>query len=123
MSSIQWNLTKERCFDIINITLIEILNERRDRVMPLDKLVVQLNSRTKKYDLHKKYSFSRYLKIEHKGLLNFIESYNFFGVTRMAGKSPGQVFVKIYNELINHDNLNESYRFTKDSEWMIVSGS
>ena len=120
MSSIQWNLTKERCFDIINATLIEILNERKDKVMLLDSLVEKLNSRTKKYNLHKKYSFSRYLKIEFNGILDFIESYNFYGVTRISGKSSGEVFVKIYNELINHDDMSDSHRFTKDSEWLLV---
>ena len=117
MSSIQWNLTKERCFDIIHATLIEILNETDDNVMILDSLVEKLNSRTKKYNLHKKYTFSRYLKIEFNGILDFIESYNFYGTTR---ESSGKIYIHIYNELINYDNMSESHRFTKDSDWLIV---
>ena len=68
MSKITWNLSLEKCFEIIQYTLIDILSENKTKSLNIDKLVELLNQRTKIYKLHnsKKYnSFSKYLKIEY----------------------------------------------------------
>jgi len=79
-----------------------------------------LNSRTKIYKLsdHKKYnSFSKYLKIKHRGILNFIEDYNFYGVIR----TDKHIYVKLYKNLVNMNDLSYSgRRITKDKEWIII---
>ena len=79
-NSIQWNLSEDKCFEIINLTLIDILSESPNKTLSLNRLVELLNSRTRIYKINnqKKYnSFSKYLKLKHKGILNFIEEYNF----------------------------------------------
>ena len=119
-NSIQWNLSSEKCFEIIHLTLIDILSERKDKTFPLNKLVELLNSRTRIYKLndHKKYnSFSKYLKIEHKGILSFIEDYNFYGVI----KTKKHIYVKLYKNLVDINNLSYSARrITKDNEWIMI---
>ena len=119
-NSTKWNLSSEKCFEIIHLTLIDILSERKDKTFPLNKLVELLNSRTKIYKLndHKKYnSFSKYLKIEHKGILSFIEDYNFYDVI----KTENQVYVKLYKNLIEFNNLSYAgRRVTKDKEWILI---
>ena len=59
------------------------------------------------------------MKIEHNGILNFIEDYNFYEILRTEHK----VFVKLHEELINKDDLNCGKRITKDSEWILVDDS
>jgi hypothetical protein len=59
------------------------------------------------------------LKIEHNGILNFIEDYNFYEIIRKEQK----IFVKLHEELINKDDLNWGKRITKDSEWILVDDS
>ena len=119
-NSVKWNLSEDKCFEIIHLTLIDILSERKDKTLPLNKLVELLNSRTRIYKLndHRKYnSFSKYLKLKHKGILNFIEDYNFYGVI----KTERHIYVKLYKNLIEFNDLSYSARrVTKDSEWTII---
>ena len=83
MNSKKWNFSENKCIEIIQMTLVDALSERSDKTLPLNKLIELLNSRTKIYKLSndKKYnSFSKYLKSEYNGILNFIESYNFYDI-------------------------------------------
>ena len=122
-NSIQWNISSEKCFEIIHLTLIDILSERKDKTFPLNKLVELLNSRTRIYKLNdnKKYnSFSKYLKIEHNGILSFIEDYNFYGVI----KTEKHIYVKLYKNLVDLTDLKHSgKRLTKDKDWVIIDDS
>jgi len=119
-NNIKWNLTSEKCFEIIHLTLIDILSEKKDKTSDINDIIQLLNKRTKIYKLHnlKKYnSFSKYLKIEYKGFLNFIEYYNFYGVIRC----DKNIYIKLYKNLVNLDDLKYSdKRLTKDSEWIII---
>ena len=115
---IQWNLSEEKCFEIIHLTLIDILSESPNQTLSLNQLVKLLNSRTRIYKLsnHKKYnSFSKYLKLKHKGILNFIEEYNFYSVD----KSEKNIQVKLYENLVNLNSLER--RITKDYEWEFIN--
>ena len=115
---IQWNLSEDKCFEIINLTLIDILSESPNQTLSLNQLVKLLNSRTRIYKLsnHKKYnSFSKYLKLKHKGILNFIEEYNFYSVD----KSEKNIQVKLYKNLVNLNSLER--RITKDYEWEFIN--
>lgn len=120
MSKITWNLSLEKCFEIIQYTLIDILSENKTKSLNIDKLVELLNQRTKIYKLHdsKKYnSFSKYLKIEYNGILNFIEDYNFYGVV----KTNNEIIIKLYSNLVDLNDLKYTgKRITKDSEWIMI---
>ena len=121
--SYQWKLSEDKIFEIIHLTLIDILSERKDKTYPLNKLVELLNSRTKIYRLHdiKKYnSFSKYLKIEERGILNFIETFNFYSVIR----TDRNIYVQLYKNLVDLSHLSSSAkRITKDSEWILIDDS
>jgi len=119
-TNIKWNLTHEKCFEIIHLTLIDILSESKDNIRNINDIILMLNSRTRVYKLHncRKYnSFSKYLKIEYDGFLNFIESYNFYGVV----KTDKDIIIKLYKNLVNLDDLKYiGKRLTKDSEWIFI---
>jgi len=120
VQNIKWNLTSDKCFEIIHLTLIDILTESKNCTRGIDELIRLLNSRTKVYKLHnyRKYnSFSKYLKIEYKGFLNFIEDYNFYDVI----KTDKDISIKLYKNLVNLDDIKYSgKRLTKDSEWIFI---
>ena len=119
-NNIKWNLTSEKCFEIIHLTLIDILTESKDCTKNINDLILMLNSRTKIYKLHnsrKFNSFSKYLKIEYNGFLNFIEDYNFYDVI----KTDKNISIKLYKNLVNMDDIKYSgKRLTKDSEWIFI---
>ena len=55
--------------------------------------------------------------MKHKGILNFIEGYNFYGVD----KSKKDIQVKLYKNLYNINELSSfDKRFTKDNEWVFI---
>ena len=119
---IEWNLSEEKIFEIIHLSLIDILGEKEDKTCHLKQLVKLLNDRNKTHrinDNRKHNLFSKYLKIEHNGILNFIEDYNFYEILRTEQK----VFIKLHEGLINKNDLNWGKRITKDSEWILVDDS
>ena len=119
MNSNLWNLSENKCIEIIQMTLIDILRERSDKTLPLPKLIELLNSRTKVYKLsnNKKYnSFSKYLKNEYNGILNFIESYNFYEII----KTDKNIFIKLYKNLVDLNDIRNK-RITKDTEWILIN--
>jgi hypothetical protein len=119
-NNIKWNLTSEKCFEIIHLTLIDILSESENFTKNINDLIRMLNSRTRIYKLHnsrKFNSFSKYLKIEYKGFLNFIEDYNFYDII----KTDKDISIKLYKNLVNLDDLKYTgKRLTKDSEWIFI---
>jgi hypothetical protein len=121
-NSIKWNFPEEKIFEIIHLDLIDILGTKEDKTCHLKKLVPLLNSKSKVNRINddRKYNlFSKYLKIEHNGILNFIEDYNFYEIIRRENK----IFVKLHEELVNKENFNSGKRITKDSEWILVDDS
>jgi hypothetical protein len=118
--NIIWNLNPEKCFEIIQLTLIDILTESKDKTRDINDLIRLLNIRTKIYKLHdyRKYnSFSKYIKLEYDGFLNFIESYNFYGIV----KTNKNISIKLYKNLVDLNDLKYSgKRYTKDSEWVML---
>ena len=115
---IQWNLSEEKCFEIINLTLIDILSESPNKTLSLNRLVELLNSRTRIYKINnqKKYnSFSKYLKLKHKGILNFIEEYNFYSIIKINKK----IQIQLYKNLVNLNSLER--RITKDNDWEFIN--
>ena len=118
----KWNLLETQCFEIIHLTIIDILSGTKDNILPLNQLITNLNLRTKIYKLHnnKKYNmFSKYIKIEYGGALNFLEKFNFYGII----KTEKDIIIKLYKNLVNLDNIKEGLRITKDSDWVIIQDS
>jgi len=116
---IKWNLSEDKIFEIIHLSLIDILGEKEDKTCHLKQLVKLLNDKNKTHRINdnRKYNlFSKYLKIEHNGFLNFIEDYNFYEIFRTEQK----VFIKLHEGLINKNDLNWGKRITKDSDWILV---
>jgi len=114
----QWNLSEAHIFEIIHKTLINILSDE-NKSYHLNKVVELLNKEAIKYKLNdnkKLNSFSKYLKIEHRGILNFIEEYNFYGII----VDNKQRYVTLYKELIKNGDFNYGKRITKDSDWIII---
>ena len=116
--SIRWNISNEKCFEIIHNTLIDILNEERLKILPLSQLIERLNSRTRIHRLHtnKRYNkFSKYLKYKYGGILNFIQYYNFYEII----KTNKNIQIKLHNNLVEKINENNK-RITKDDDWIII---
>lgn len=121
-SSIEWNLSDDKCFEIVHLTVIDILSERNGNILSLNNLVENLNSRTKIYKLHNSKRlnmFSKYLKIEYGGVIKFLETFNFYGIIR----NEKDIYIKLYKNLVNIDNIKEGKRITKDSDWIIIEDS
>ena len=117
-NSVKWNLSSGKCFEIIHLTLIDILSESPNKTLSLNRLVELLNSRTRNYKINnkKKYnSFSKYLKLKHKGILNFIEEYNFYSII----KTERNIQIQLYKNLVNLNSLER--RITKDSDWEFIN--
>lgn len=121
-SSVKWNFSHDKCFEIIHLTIIDILSEKNGQILSLNALIENLNSRTKIYKLNNSKRlnmFSKYLKIEYGGVLKFLESFNFYSIIR----NEKDIRVKLYKNLVNLDNIKEGKRITKDSEWIIIEDS
>ena len=121
-NSVKWNFSDDKCFEIIHLTIIDILSEKHEKILSLNKLIENLNSRTKIYKLHNSKRlnmFSKYLKIEYGGVINFLESFNFYSVV----KTEKDIYVKLYKNLVNLDDIKEGKRITKDSDWILIQDS
>ena len=131
--SIKWKLSEEKIFEIIHLTLTDILKEKEDKTCHLKQLEKLLNDRNKTHRINdnRKYnSFSKYLEIEHQGILNFIEDCDSYSVI----KKDKRVSVKLYEDLdipadtddpvpvdpVDSDDSNYENRITKDSDWILV---
>ena len=119
-NSIKWNISEIKCLEIIHLTLIDILNESKNKILSLNKLIELLNHKTKMYKLNnnkKLNTFSKYLKCNYGGVLNFLEQYNFYGIL----KTDNVILIHLYKNLIEFNNLSShEKRITKDSEWIII---
>ena len=51
-NSVKWNFSDDKCFEIIHLTIIDILSEKHEKILSLNALIENLNSRTKIYKLH-----------------------------------------------------------------------
>lgn len=122
LNSVEWNFPDDKCFEIIHLTIIDILSEKHGKILSLNTLIENLNSRTKIYKLHnlkRLNMFSKYLKIEYGGVINFLESFNFYSVV----KTEKDIYVKLYKNLVNLDDIKEGKRITKDSDWILIQDS
>jgi len=117
--NLKWNITKERGIEIAHTLLIGILSES-SKPQPLNELVFLLNSRSKEHKIHsnKKHNcFTKYLKVNHGGIINFLDDYNIYGII----KKGSEIKVVLMRDLLdNFDVKSPIKRITRDNEWVIV---
>ena len=114
----QWNINSKEGIEIAHSTIIEILREKKKAIL-LSELVTLLNSRTKKYKIHpnkNKNTFSKYLKSNHGGILQFLDDYNIYGIIN----SKATIQVVLLEEYLEKNNSSPLKRITKDNEWIFV---
>ena len=119
-NSTKWNISEIKCLEIIHLTFIDILSESKNKTLSLNKLIELLNHKTKIYKLNnnKRFNtFSKYIKCNYGGVLNFLEQYNFYGII----KTDKEILIHLYKNLIEFNNLSShEKRITKDSDWIII---
>jgi len=115
----KWNISEEKGIEIAHTLITEILRET-NKPMPLNELVFLLNSRSKEYKIHsnKKHNcFTKYLKVVHGGVVNFLDDYNIYGII----KKSDEIKVVLMEDLLeDFDIINPPKRITKDNEWVFI---
>jgi len=115
----KWNISEEKGIEIAHTLITEILKET-NKPMPLNELVFLLNSRSKEYKIHsnKKHNcFTKYLKVVHGGVVNFLDDYNIYGII----KKKDEIKVVLMEDLLeDFDIINPPKRITKDNEWVFI---
>ena len=110
--SVKMEFSEDKCFEIIHLTIIDILSEKKDNILSLDNLIKNLNLRTKIYKLHNSKRlnmFSKYLKIEYGGVLKFLEMFNFYSVV----KNDKTIYIKYYKNLVDLDDIKQGEELQK----------
>ena len=115
----KWNISLERGIEIAHTLVIEILSESL-KPKPLNELVFLLNSRSKGYKIHnnKKHNcFTKYLKVRHGGVVNFLDDYNIYGII----KKSDEIQVVLMRDLLEDFDIKSPLkRITRDNEWVLV---
>ena len=111
--SLEWNLTEEKMLQLIHLNLIEILKEN-GFMMEMNHLISTLNERTKNHIIHKnkKYSVSKYIKINYGGILKFIDTYTIYGISEERRRR----YIHLLDATIS-DPFQIGKRITSDNEW------
>ena len=116
-NKIKWNINLEKGNEIAHSTIIEILREHNSP-LALNELVFLLNSRAKCYKIHpnKKHNcFTKYLKVIHGGIVNFLDSFHIYGILTQNNK----IYVQLIEEFLENE-ASPLKRITKDNEWVFV---
>tara|TARA_B100001093_G_C26556363_1_gene896722 strand:- start:196 stop:555 length:360 start_codon:yes stop_codon:yes gene_type:complete len=116
-NKIKWNISIEQGNEIAHSILKDILYQNKDPI-PLDELIFLLNSRAKKYKIHnnrKHNCFTKYLKIVHGGIINFLDNYTMYGIIHKSDKK----FVVLISENILSDT-SPLKSITRDSDWIFL---
>ena len=115
VQKLKWNIQSEKMIEIIHLNINNILKETPERKIKLCDLIVDLNDRTKRYDIHniKKYnSVSKYLKYELKGIKNYLDNCIDYGV------SIHKSYIIIH--LLNDNNNFTNKRITQECDWLLI---
>lgn len=81
-NKLKWNITSEKGLEIAHSKIIEILREK-NKPISISELIDKLKQRTKKIKFHtnqKHNCIIKYIKDNHKSIINFIDSYNMYGL-------------------------------------------
>ena len=101
---LKWNISIDKGIEIAHSIIKDILSENKNPV-PIDELIFLVNNRAKKYKIHnnrKHNCFTKYLTINHGGIINFLDSYTSYGI--------------INKEILSdYDELHSKFPFIKGS--------
>jgi len=117
-NNLKWNISIEKGIEIVHTLIISILREF-ENPLPLNELIFLLNSRGKEYTIHlnKKHNcFTKYLKVRHGGIINFLDDYHIYGIIKKENNIK-VVLVEGYETFDVNSNLK---RITRDNEWVMV---
>ena len=113
-----WNISLEKGTGIAHSALISILNEQKNKKMPLNELIHLMNERAKCHKVHvsKKYNFmSKFIKANYKGVIPFLDSYTIYGISTI--KKHIMVHL-LETELQSYGSPLK--RITSENEWVFV---
>jgi hypothetical protein len=114
---LKWNISIEKGIEIAHSIITDILSENKNPVS-IDELIFLVNNRAKKYKIHnnrKHNCFTKYLTINHGGIVNFLDSYTSYGIINKENKD---YVILIPDNLL--ENINPIKSITKDSDWIFV---
>jgi len=117
-NNLKWNISVERGIEIAHTLIISILRESTNP-LSLNELIFLLNSRGKEYTIHpnKKHNcFTKYLKVRHGGIINFLDDYNIYGII----KKENDIKVVLVEGCEIFDVNCHLKRITRDNEWVMV---
>jgi len=115
---LNWNISLEKGTEIAHSALISILNEQKNKKMPLNELIHLMNERTKYHKVHvsKKYNFmSKFIKANFRGVIPFLDSYTIYGISDTKKKIMVHL---LETELKEYGSPLK--RITSENEWVFV---
>lgn len=116
-NKVKWNISIEQGIKIAHSIIKDILQQNKEPV-PIDELIFLINNRAKQYKIHhnrKHNCFTKYLKIVHGGIINFLDNYTVYGILQKKDKK----YVVLISENISSET-SPLKSITKDSDWIFV---
>ena len=104
---LNWNISLEKGTEIAHSALISILNEQKNKKMPLNELIHLMNERTKHHKVHisKKYNFmSKFIKANFKGNLETIKWLNSSISVASFNSNLFLYFYKFFEFILNFES-------------------
>ena len=116
----RWNISLEKGTEIAHSALITILNEKKNKKMPLNELIHEMNEKTKHYKIHidKKYNLmSKFLKTNYNGIIPFLDTYTIYGISTKSKIISVQL---LETELKDCDIKSPLKRITNEKDWVFI---
>tara|TARA_Y100000389_G_scaffold145661_1_gene144246 strand:- start:1 stop:363 length:363 start_codon:yes stop_codon:yes gene_type:complete len=116
-NKIKWNISLEEGIEIAHKNLIEILRDN-SQPMYLTDITRLLNTKTKAHKIHnnKRHNcFTKYLKMTHGGIVNFLDTYTIYGII----DKEERIKVILLEDQFEGDR-GPLRSITKDNEWVFV---
>ncbi len=111
----KWNISLERGEEIAHKYIIEILEDSKNNMTSLSELIISLNQRTRHIKLahhKKKKPIHVYLKCVYGSVINFLDSFDFYGIIH----KNNDIYVKLFDSHI----LKSSNMRTLHNDWIIL---
>ena len=111
----KWNISLERGEEIAHKYIIEILEDSKNNMTSLSELIISLNQRTRHIKLahhKKKKPIHVYLKCVYGSVLNFLDTFDFYGIIH----NDSDIYVKLFDS----HTLKSSNMRTLHNDWIIL---
>ena len=118
-NKLNWNITLEKGLEISHNKIIEILREKK-KPISLSELIDKLKQRTKKIKLHtnKKHNcFIKYIKDNYGGIINFLDSYNMYGL--IYSDTNNSIKVILLEDQLEKE-ITPIKAIINESEWVFI---